>query len=78
MELAADGQPYINELRPEFFSGLRPESRFDFFEPGHALGVTGHKFIKRGIVNGYHVPQGMRKIIRAPAEFIGIIQAVGY
>ena len=78
MELAADGQPEINELGPEFFPGLRPESRFDLFESGHALGVAGHKFIKRGVVNGYHVPQGMRKIIRPPPELIGIIQAVGY
>ena len=78
MELAADGQPEIDELGAEFFSDLRPESRFDLFDSGHALGVTGHKFIKRGIVNGYHVPQGMRKIIRSPAELIGVIQAVGY
>ena len=78
MELATDGQSEINELGAEFFSGLRPETRFDLFESGHALGVTRHKFIKRGIVNGYHVPQGMREIIRAPATLIGIIQTVGY
>ena len=78
MELAADGQPEIDELGSEFFSGLRPESRFDLFESGHALGVAEHKFIKWGVINGYHVPQSMRKIIWPPPELIGIIQAVGY
>ena len=77
MQLAAGGQAEIDELGSVFFPGLRPEGRFDLFEPRHALGIARHEFIERRIVYGYHVPQGVGEIVRSPPELIRIIQAVG-
>ena len=77
MELFTDGQAKIDKLGAVFFAGFAPESGFDSFKSRHSPGIAGHEFLKRWIVEGNHVPEGMGEIIRPPPEFIGIIKTVG-
>jgi len=76
-QLFADGDAVVDHLGTVLFSRMAAEGSLDVFEALHAARVARHEIRHRRIVEGHHVPEGIGKIVRPPAEFVRIIQAIG-
>jgi hypothetical protein len=77
MESPADRQAAVEKVASVLLPRRRPETIPDLSDSLDAGEKAAQECVKRDTPGGNHRPKGFGKIIRPPAELIGIVESVG-
>ena len=78
IDLFADLHSQIDNLRAVLSPYVCSEGVLDPENPIYTPWKAAKKFVYLYLLEAHHVPDSMSKIVRAPAEFVCIIECISY
>jgi hypothetical protein len=76
VQFFTDRQTDVDKLGAVLFPTPAAKAPADIRQPFHPRGIMVHEGLQGNVIECDHVPEGVVKIVRAPPEFIGIVEAV--